>query len=220
MDLPNPQTQPAASSPIAVGAPVQEPAASPEELLEAYAQGDEEAFERLVDGVGDRLFAVVLRMLADYNRAEDVYQNILVKVATKAHLYERRASALSWLFQVARNACLDALRKEGRRPEVSLDAAVSSASETPLANLVEGNGPDPAAPAADRELGQAIAKAVAVLPDEQREVFLLKEEGELTFEEIGELLGVGKETAKSRMRYALERLRNALGREARIYGLQ
>jgi len=133
---------------------------------------------------------------------------------------KKKASVVAWLFQIARNACLDALRKEGRRPVVSLDAPGGGEDATTMAATVPADAPAPDARLTREELGARIARAVEDLPEEQREVFLLKEEGELTFEEIGRILGCGKETAKSRMRYALERLRNALGREARLYGLQ
>jgi RNA polymerase sigma-70 factor (ECF subfamily) len=220
MEMPNPNPAAAAShhaeTPAAGsgGAP-----ASPEDLLAAWIEGSEEAFEALVEQVGGRLYGFVRRMMGSHHRAEDVYQTVLLKMATKARMYQRRASLNSWLFQIARNACLDELRRENRNPSVSLDVTPASQEGPALKARLAKEGPEPDAAATQAELGRAIAEAVESLPDEQREVFLLREDGELNFEEIGSILGCGKETAKSRMRYALERLRNALGREARIYGL-
>lgn len=193
-------------------------AATPEALLRKYAEGDDAAFEALVGEIGERLFAFVCRYMGDHHRAEDLYQTVLIRVARKAKSYQQRARVTTWIYTIARNACLDALRAESRRPSVSLD-------QTEERLLGVGSGALPAdTPPADRtaqaeELGEAIRRAVRKLPDEQREVFLLKEEGELTFEEIAGIVGCNRETAKSRMRYALERLRNALKREARQHGL-
>ncbi|MFH0910658.1 MAG: sigma-70 family RNA polymerase sigma factor [Planctomycetota bacterium] len=195
------------------------PIRSNEDLLEAYAAGDEAAFEDLFMRVGDRLFTFIRRYLGDHHQAEDVYQALCIKVASRAARFERRSSAMTWLYRIARNACLDTLRAEGRRPRISLDGG-GRGNGNPVYGHATHPAPNPSAGAEEAELGLAILRAVELLPDEQREVFLLKEEGELSFEEIGLLLDCGKETAKSRMRYALERLRNALGREARLYGLQ
>ncbi|MFW5857209.1 MAG: RNA polymerase sigma factor, partial [Planctomycetota bacterium] len=110
MDFASPDAAAAASHPVTDASP--DPAAErdAEALLAAYVKGDEAAFETLFDQVGHRIFAFVLRMMADSHRAEDVYQTVLIKVATKADLYRKKASVVAWLFQIARNACLDALR--------------------------------------------------------------------------------------------------------------
>lgn len=217
MNLSKPEGQSSAST--ITGTDNAAPEISNEELLAAYVKGDEKAFEALVDNVGNRLFAFVRRTMRHDAHAEDVFQVVLVKIATKAHLFRKGSNLMAWLFQITRNACVDTLRREGRRPEVSLDGGGTN-SGAGLKGMVAAEAPDPAAKLANAELANAINRAVETLPDEQREVFLLKEEGELTFEEIGDILGCGKETAKSRMRYALERLRNSLGKEARSYGLQ
>lgn len=185
---------------------------SPEVLFGRYREGDSAAFTELVAQMGDRLFAFIARFLGNRTEAEDVYQNVWIKVATRAELYDPQARWETWLYTIARHACLDALRARSRRREVSWEEGEEEASRPT---------PDdpPEKKLEEEELGLRIANAVEALPLEQREVFLLKEEGNLTFEEIGDLLGCGKETAKSRMRYALARLRNALGPDARAYQL-
>jgi RNA polymerase sigma-70 factor, ECF subfamily len=215
LETSNPQTV----SPASIYEKIQDAAEAvdhnPDQLLQAYLGGNDAAFEELFRQVGSPLFNYICRYLGDYFQAEDVYQNLCIKVATQAGRFERRSSVTTWLYQIARNACVDKLRSEGRKARVfyesegRTDGGASSSRNADPGNRVE-----------QAELTLAITRAVENLPEEQREVFLLKEEGGRTFEEIGSILGCGKETAKSRMRYALERLRNSLGREARLYGLQ
>ncbi len=195
------------------------PFASEEELLRRYLAGDDEAFEQLVDRTGDRLFSFIGRFLGDWHEAEDVYQLVWVKVARRAGSFDGRSRFTTWLFQVARNACLDSVRRRKRRRTISL--APKQGEDAPEAlDTLAADEASPGDTAADEELGRRIRDAVRALPAEQREVFLLREDADLTFEEIGALLGCGKETAKSRMRYALRRLRNALRSEARHYGIE
>ncbi|MHC4870444.1 MAG: sigma-70 family RNA polymerase sigma factor [Planctomycetota bacterium] len=190
-----------------------------EDLLSAYVAGDEGSFEKLFDDMGGRIFAFIYRYIGNNSQAEDVYQDVCLKVALKASTYSKKASVSAWIFQIARNSCIDFLRSKGRRPVVSVEGGVSRGDESPAIEIEDKDGSDPAEEAALLELGLIIDSAVDKLPDEQKEVFLLKEEGGLTFEQIGEIVRCGKETAKSRMRYALERLRNSLGKEAKHYGL-
>lgn len=172
-----------------------------------YAAGDDQAFHRYVESAGGRLFGFICRMLGNYHAAEDVYQTVLFRIASHAGEYDPRARLNTWVYAIARNACLDALRREGRRKTVELH------------QMTIDELPAPVETASDEELGWRIGLAVDALPEEQREVFLLKEETGLSFEEIGGILGCGKETAKSRMRYALSKLQQSLLTEARAYGV-
>ncbi len=186
--------------------------------MELFVQGDDDAFTRLVDLAGARLFGFICRFVGDRHLAEDVYQDVWVKVAKHAQVYDRRARFSTWLYRIARNTCLDAMRYHSRRRMSSLQNGDEDEGGN-LLQAVESGVADPGDQAAATELGHRITRAVEQLPDEQREVFLLKEHGRITFDEIGDLLGCGKETAKSRMRYALKRLQSILGQEGRLYGL-
>lgn len=190
---------------------------SAEELLELYLAGQDEAFTRLVTLIGDRLFGFLCRFCRDRHLAEDVYQIVLVKVAIHAGTFDRRARFQTWLYRIARNAALDELRKQQRRKTIPLNP---TGEDEGIIGVVANDSSQPDELLSQEELKHNIFKAVETLPDKQREVFVLKIDGELTFEEIGEVLGCGKESAKSRMRYALKRLRNALGSHARHYGLK
>lgn len=180
---------------------------APEILLERYRRGDDTAFGELVARYEDKLFAFLTRMIGDSHLAEDVFQQVFVKVAKNAGLYDGRASFSTWLFRIARNAALDELRRRKRHPdgpsgERDLSAMADTRVETPLDRLTR------------EELGRRMRAAIEELPEAQREAFLLKEEGDLDFGEIGAVLGCGKETAKSRFRLAVGKLRALLGMDA------
>lgn len=179
----------------------------PEHLLVRYLSGDESAFETLVALYEEKLFAFLARMIGDDHLAEDVFQQTFVKVARNAGAYDGRASFSTWLFRIARNTALDELRRRRNRPgeprgEAGAEGVADGSVETPLDKL------------AREELTARMRRALAELPEEQREAFLLREEGDLGFSEIGEALGCGKETAKSRFRLAVGKLRAKLGLEA------
>lgn len=196
---------------------------TPEELLEQFRAGSDAAFEALFAQIGGRLFGFLRRYLGDEHLAEDVYQNVLVKVALHAGDYDGRSRLQTWIYQIARHAAVDALRAAKRRHEVAAGTGADGDLEEggllpALAGIVSRDLP-PLEQLTVEELGRRIGMAVEGLPLEQREVFLLREQADLTFEDIGQMLGCGKETAKSRMRYAMRNLQSALGAEARLFGL-
>ena len=112
-----------------------------------------------------------------------------------------------WLYAVARNLATDESRRASHRAHRSLDAPVHG---RPLADRVPSGGRDPEAAASDAEVRPRLLGAIAELPEEQREVFLLREYEGVSFAEIAEVTGAPVPTVKSRMRYALEALRRAL----------
>lgn len=178
---------------------------APEVLLERYRDGDDAAFSLLVQRYEERLFVFIARMTGDAHLAEDVFQQVFINVAKNASSFDGRASFSTWLFRITRNATLDELRRRARRSEGrrSADAGIEAIPdrnlETPLEKMTR------------EESGHAIRLALTRLPEEQREAFLLKEEGDLDFGEIGLILGCGRETAKSRFRLAVGKLRALLG---------
>lgn len=193
---------------------------TPEELLGRYVGGSDEAFTLLVERMGGRVYGFVLRFLNDPHEAEDVYQGIWTRVASHAAGFDGRARFRTWLYQIARNGCLDALRQRRRNRILRIeDLERAPGEEGNLMDRIPATTPTPETEVTVAELGERIAAAVRTLPEQQRDVFLLREDGDLTFDEIGAMLGCGKETAKSRMRYALQHLQEALGKEARLYGL-
>jgi RNA polymerase sigma-70 factor (ECF subfamily) len=180
-------------------------------LLARYRRGDARAMDRLVDRHGPSVYAFVRRMLGDSPVVDDLVQDVWVKVLRSPDSFDGRARLTTWLFAVARNACLDHLRRDQRRRGVP-DPVSDSDDGAPGGAAARAVDPGPPVldAVAKRELGQLVERAVAELPPAQREVFLLREGTDLSFTEIGESLGLPKDTVKSRMRYAVEHVRRFL----------
>ena len=189
---------------------------SDEDLLRRFNEGDADAFEVLVLRYQKPLLNFILRSVGDRNTAEELLQETFLRVVTKSSDFQGNSKVSTWLYTIARNLCIDTSRKMVLRRHRSLDAPLRS-GDGEGATLLD-RGAD-SGPAADRsvighDLQEKIAAAVEELPDDQREVFLLRELENLPFKEIADIVGVPENTVKSRMRYALERLQRALAEYA------
>jgi len=183
-----------------------------EVLLQAYRAGDMRAFERLVARHEKPVWNFLRRFVADAATAEDLLQEVFLRVVKSADEWRGTAKFSTWLYTIARNLTVDQARRAVHRNAASLDAErnVGSESTTTLHDRIAS--PDRRADevASDRETKRRIDEAVAALPADQREVFLMREVMEMPFAEIAAAVGASEPTVKSRMRYALEKLRAAL----------
>jgi RNA polymerase sigma-70 factor (ECF subfamily) len=169
-----------------------------EELMLAYRQGDSAAFETLYARHKGPLYRFVLRSVRERGLAEELYQEVWMRVIEARSRYTVQAKFTTWLYTIAHNRLADHWRKRGLK-------------------LVELQDHDAPAPPADepesraegRQSLQRFAAALAALPEAQREAFLLHEESGMSVAEIAAATGVGEEAAKSRVRYALAKLRDA-----------
>lgn len=182
-----------------------------EALMLRYQAGDASAFAQLVRRHQGPLYNFALRQVRVPQVAEDVVQESFVRVVQNAADFKHEARFTTWVYTITRNLCIDHLRKRALRKHPSLDESRGEEGEGPT--LGEQTA-DPRASvereATGSELKERIALAVDKLPDEQREVFLMREIANLPFKEIAEITSVPENTVKSRMRYALERLQEAL----------
>lgn len=190
-----------------------------EQLMLAFKKGDARAFKTLVVRHRSQVFNFILRYTGHRQRAEDLLQETWLKVVRSSSDWEPKARFTTWVFTIARNLCVDSARKESHRQADSLDAPVGKDPDgQALAEHVpdaEGHAPDRAA--YNLALRPLLERAVMSLPEEQREVFLLREYQGVGFKEIAQVTGVNENTVKSRMRYALESLRKKLA-EAGVDG--
>ena len=183
-----------------------------EKLMLAFKAGDVRAFETLVHRHRQAIFNFLLRLCGQRQRAEDLLQETWLKVVRSAPSYEHKAKFTTWVYTIARNLCMDSIRKESYRKADSLDAAVGEGDdERALSETVPSSDASPDRSAHNTAVRPMIEKALKGLPAEQREVFILREYHGIAFKEIAEVTGVPENTVKSRMRYALEGLRRTLG---------
>ncbi len=182
---------------------------SDELLLVAYRAGDLGAFETLLVRYRGPIFNFLLRSARDRGRAEELYQDVWLRVVERCEEFRGDAKFSTWLYTIARNLCIDHQRKMKFRGHASLDAPEPRSGQ-PVGERVSGSGPSTEQLAGGGLVRERIARAVEGLPQEQREVFLLRQLQGLPFKEIAEVVGAPPNTVKSRMRYALERLQDAL----------
>jgi len=183
-----------------------------EVLLQAYRAGDVQAFERLVARYEKPIWNFLRRFVADAATAEDLLQEVFLRVVKSADEWRGAAKFSTWLYTIARNLTVDQSRRAVHRNAASLDgpAHAGSDSTATLHDRLPSSDRRADDLASDRETKRRIDEAVATLPAEQREVFLMREVMEMPFAEIATAVGASEPTVKSRMRYALEKLRAAL----------
>jgi len=189
-----------------------DPHVTDEALMIRFQQGDRTAFAALVKRHKTPLFNFALRQIRVRTTAEDVVQETFVRVVQNVADFKHEARFTTWLYTIARNLCIDHLRKGALRKHPSLDATHSSQDDggPTLGEQTADARANVERDATAGELRVRIASAVETLPDDQREVFLMREVANLAFKEIAQITGVPENTVKSRMRYALERLQSAL----------
>jgi RNA polymerase sigma-70 factor, ECF subfamily len=174
-------------------------------LMLRYRDGDARAFELLYERHKGPLYRYLQRMCGRREVADDLFQEVWSKVIASRSRYEVRAQFNTFLFRIAHNCAVDYFRRSGRPHENAAQDVDEIAEEIGAA---EHERPDAAL--SEAQVRNDFRRALAELPPEQRDVFVLYEESGLTLEEIGRITGVAMETAKSRLRYAVGKLRTAL----------
>lgn len=177
---------------------------SDERLMLAYRDGDAEAFERLYGRYRARLYRHLAHQCGDSRLAEELYQDVWIKVINARSDYEPLAKFSTWLFRIAHHRLIDHYRQHAREVAGSYDGELEPDA------LPGPAGADPVVLAERQDIATRLAAALAALPPPQREAFLMAEEGGLTLDEIAIATASGRETVKSRLRYALGKLRHAL----------
>lgn len=177
--------------------------ASDDVLMLAWTGGDAAAFERLYARHRMPLYRFLLRQVRDSSLADELFQDVWQRVIAARAGWKPDAAFRTWLFRIAHNRLGDHWRALRHRPAAPDDAEMRTARVQ-----------DPGTP--ERELSEfeqrrCVQLAIEALPDEQREVVTLRLEQELSLEEIAAITGVGRETVKSRLRYAMDKLRAGLG---------
>jgi RNA polymerase sigma-70 factor (ECF subfamily) len=186
---------------------------SDETLMSRYRdQGRTEDFDALIQRYQNELYRYLARYLGDRVLSEDVFQNTFLQIHLKRGLYEEGRPVRPWIYSIATHQAVDALRKLGRHPTVSLDQNLNSGAnsgENEAGRLIDLLTNDEAGPLAElqaEERKQWVRDSVARLPDVLRQTLILAYHEDLKYREIAEILKIPVGTVKSRLHAALARL--------------
>jgi RNA polymerase sigma-70 factor (ECF subfamily) len=178
--------------------------ASDEDLMLAYRAGDAAAFDALYARHRGGVFRYLRRQAGNAAVAEELFQDVWMRLIDARARYEPQAKFTTWLYTIAHNRLMDHFRSGKRAALVSYDDEDDPPPE-PVADT-----PRPDETLARKQDAARLLAAIDALPAAQREAFVLQQEGSLSVEEIAAATGVNRETAKSRLRYAMAKLRAQL----------
>ncbi|MSU61389.1 MAG: sigma-70 family RNA polymerase sigma factor [Pedosphaera sp.] len=192
-------------------------AAAPSEKLDPDAalmllvtQGDVAAFEQLVEKYKQPVINIIFRTLTDATEAEDLAQNVFIQAYKAAGRYRVTAKFSTWLFTIARNLCLNEIRRRSRHPAESMDASLSEDEDMPKRQYLDAKAIAPEDALLRGELFEKVEQAICELPETQRTALLLCREEELSYEEIAGVLGCSMSATKSLIHRARETLKQKL----------
>lgn len=179
-------------------------------LMLRVKQGDAAAFTTLVEKYKQPVMNLAWRTLRDETEAEDLAQNVFVQAWKSADRYQATAKFSTWLFTIARNLCLNEIRRRVRHPAESLDQTRDDSEDQPMFQVVDKR----ISPAPDDmlrgELEAKVDEALTALPENQRTAMLLCRQEELSYEEIAEVLGCSLSATKSLIHRARETIKARL----------
>jgi RNA polymerase sigma-70 factor (ECF subfamily) len=167
------------------------------DLGKRLARGDEDAFDETVERYSRKVYGLCYRILRDQGDAEDITQEVFVRVYTKHKTFKGKSSLYTWIYRIALNLCFSHLKKR-RAPTIPFDE-VEGVLKTRTDNDVD-----------HRELERLVAGAVTHLPPRQRAVFTMRFYDKMTFKEISEAMGTSVGGAKANHHFAVQRLKEIL----------
>src|SRR4051812_36160811 len=179
-------------------------------LMLRVKQGDRDAFAELVEKYKQPVMNLVFRTLRDPTEAEDLAQHVFIQVYKSAHRYEVSAKFSTWLFTIARNLCLNEIRRRSRHPADSLDQHLAGEEDQPARDISDRKAFAAPDEMLNRELVEKIDEALADLPENQRTAIQLCRQEELSYEDIAEVLGCSLSATKSIIHRAREVLKQRL----------
>ncbi len=179
-------------------------------LMLRVTQGDGEAFAELVDKYKQAIVNFLYRNLRDLEEAEDLAQTVFLQVYKSAARYRVEAKFTTWLYTIARNLCLNEIRRRSRHPAESLDAALDPGETLTPRQFEDGRAVAADDQALQDELAAKVQEALGALPENQRTAILMFKEQELSYEEISAVLGCSLSATKSLIHRGREALKERL----------
>ena len=190
--------------PHLIDTPLVDDTVSDEQLMLRYAGGDVSAFEQLYARHRRALFGFLRRAMDNPAQAEEAFQEVWSRIIQARARYRPEARFTTWMFQIAHNLLIDGHRRA--RPTQTLDQLDEARIDPEVLRPEQ-----PERTLSDFEERRRLQRAIDELPEEQRVALQLRLAEELPLEAIASITGVGRETVKSRLRYAMDRLRARLG---------
>jgi RNA polymerase sigma-70 factor (ECF subfamily) len=187
-------------------------------IIEGMARGEQRAFRELVERYKKKVYYLALDMAGNPVDAEDISQEVFLKVHRSFSTFRRGAKLGSWLYRVTYNAAIDHLRSKNAAPEPMADEALESRSRKGNGLPYGGGPPDPAAAAEERELQARIARALEKVSPQEKAVFLLRHNEDLMLKDIAETLGLSLGSVKSYLFRAVRKLQKELREPAAVAG--
>ena len=179
------------------------------QLLSRFKDGDNSAFEVLLNRYRMPLFNYIYRLVNNKIVAEDLFQDVFVRLFKAIPNYQEQGKFSGWIFGIANNLAIDYLRAKGRQKSIFVDNEMANADFN-IIDTFPDNSLTPQDFVERKELQQILADAISQLPVEQRQVLLMREHSDLPFKEIANNLGCSINTVLGRMRYALLNLRKII----------
>ena len=180
-----------------------------QQLIMNYMEGNEKAFEVLLNRHKDKIYTSIYLFVKDTELAEDIFQDVFIKIirSLSKGKYNHQGKFLQWAMRISYNMCVDHFRKSKRRTKVSPTETfdIFDVLESPEENMEQQ--------IMKSQIHQKIRKVVDKLPEEQREVVILRHYADMSFKEIAQLTNVSINTALGRMRYALINMRKVIEEE-------
>lgn len=179
---------------------------SDQDLVKLYIGGDETVIEELLRRHKSKIFTSIYLLVKDQYLAEDIFQDAFIKVINtlRSGRYNEEGKFLPWVMRIAHNLVIDYFRKEKRAP------TITSADGTDVLNLIQIHEESAEERMLREQTHTDLRKMIQYLPDEQKEVLIMRHYADLSFKEIAELTDVSINTALGRMRYALSNLRKMM----------
>ncbi len=176
------------------------------ELIHDFLQGRESALETLIVRYKDKIYTSIYMLVKDKYIAEDIFQDAFLKMINtmRQGRYSEQGKFLPWAMRVAHNLCMDHFRKVKHQVQITLPDG------TDISDLFGNRGDTPPDRIEQRQVNDSVRKLIEQLPEEQREVIVLRMYGDMSFKEIADITSVSINTALGRMRYALLNLRKLI----------
>jgi len=184
--------------------------ATDEELMQRYRDGEARAFETLYARHKGPVYRYILRQCGVAALAEELFQDVWMNLIKARERYEVRAKFTTWLYTLAHHRVIDHYRRQATGVPISYD---DDSDEPLIEQVADSELKQPDNEFERRRQAQQLLVLLTQLPEAQREAFLLREESGLSLEEIAAVTGVNAETAKSRLRYALAKLRQGMTKD-------